>query len=47
MVTLFVGIHFSSVKSDEFFCQVTKIITDKKLMPTKFITDTGNSSFYR
>ena len=39
MVKFFVGIIFSSVKSDYFFRQVTKIITDKKLMPTKIITD--------
>ena len=39
MLKFFVGINISSVKSDKFFCQVRKIITDGKLIPTKMITN--------
>ena len=39
MVKFFVGINFSSVKSDEFFLRWRKLLPTKKLMTTKIITD--------
>ena len=39
MVKFSVGINFLLVKSVDFFCHVTKIITKEKLVPTKIITN--------